>query len=478
MKRLYILVAALMAWAAVANAAEKTVYLPTKVTQTNDAQTFQVEYAYDAAGHVVLKKGYENREGSLVLVDSVGYEYHKLPNGSYVKTKEATRSSSYKAAYDNKGMMLWEEDEYCLSLEEGGENCSEKDFSRTEAIVDGNGIRIGLRQYNEDTKQMETVTGWTFDAKGRVTGITDEGGSWTFSWGSDDIITSAMAQFGGTNTSIQNIETVMNGAYFDTYSLYPWGGSSKDEAGYFIQNMQVFNWHDYELRQWVFNANVNIGALQGTIRSVMNESENELTITTLMLGIEDKNIYKILPNGSWENYSIENGDTTNISIKEYSEHGALIREYSYYTYSEGGFHKDNTTYTREYDAQNRPIKTTCNKTTSYQYMNDETGELQEPYTHTETIVETYSEWASITIEPTGLKEPEAVTEIIIYPNPTTNGFYIKGKIPNTDITLTDISGKVLLTKLVSDGEYVPTSHLPQGMYIVRIGNAANKLLIK
>ena len=70
----------------------------------------------------------------------------------------------------------------------------------------------------------------------------------------------------------------------------------------------------------------------------------------------------------------------------------------------------------------------------------------------------------------------------LYPNPTSESFCISGFEDNAALRLTDISGKVILAKQVSDNEIIPISSLPKGIYIVELitkkGIIEKKLLKK
>ncbi len=70
----------------------------------------------------------------------------------------------------------------------------------------------------------------------------------------------------------------------------------------------------------------------------------------------------------------------------------------------------------------------------------------------------------------------------LYPNPTSKSFCICGFEDNAALRLTDISGKVILAKQVSDNEIIPISSLPKGIYIVELitkkGIIEKKLLKK
>lgn len=70
----------------------------------------------------------------------------------------------------------------------------------------------------------------------------------------------------------------------------------------------------------------------------------------------------------------------------------------------------------------------------------------------------------------------------LYPNPTAESFCISGFEDNAALRLTDISGKVILVKQVSNNEIIPISSLPKGIYIVELitnkGVIEKKLLKK
>jgi len=58
--------------------------------------------------------------------------------------------------------------------------------------------------------------------------------------------------------------------------------------------------------------------------------------------------------------------------------------------------------------------------------------------------------------------------IQVYPNPVTDGFRIKGIEGISLLQLTDVNGKMLLTKQVTGNETITVNNLPQGMYIIKI----------
>jgi hypothetical protein len=68
-----------------------------------------------------------------------------------------------------------------------------------------------------------------------------------------------------------------------------------------------------------------------------------------------------------------------------------------------------------------------------------------------------------------------VQPLFLSPNPVTDGFYIKGLKEKGTLSLFDIHGKMLLTKQVSDNDYIPISSFSKGLYIVKITTAAGTL---
>ena len=56
----------------------------------------------------------------------------------------------------------------------------------------------------------------------------------------------------------------------------------------------------------------------------------------------------------------------------------------------------------------------------------------------------------------------------IYPNPTSESFRIKGFVGVVSLKLTDINGKEMLTKQISDNETIFINTLPKGLYIVTL----------
>ena len=74
-------------------------------------------------------------------------------------------------------------------------------------------------------------------------------------------------------------------------------------------------------------------------------------------------------------------------------------------------------------------------------------------------------------------EPNDEMFIILYPNPTTDGFIVKAGDKPTLLTMIDLRGRKVLSKFVANNEYVDISALNAGVYIVFI-NGKNIKLVK
>jgi hypothetical protein len=64
-------------------------------------------------------------------------------------------------------------------------------------------------------------------------------------------------------------------------------------------------------------------------------------------------------------------------------------------------------------------------------------------------------------------------EIEVYPNPVSDMLYIKGISANQAVTLSDLTGKILLTHT---GASLNISTLPQGIYMLKVGYKAVKVV--
>src|SRR5665648_142070 len=74
--------------------------------------------------------------------------------------------------------------------------------------------------------------------------------------------------------------------------------------------------------------------------------------------------------------------------------------------------------------------------------------------------------------------PVIKDEIVIYPNPVTDGFRILGLSELSTIILSDSNGIVWLSKELAINEYVSTSALPPGIYLIRINTRESSTVKK
>lgn len=58
--------------------------------------------------------------------------------------------------------------------------------------------------------------------------------------------------------------------------------------------------------------------------------------------------------------------------------------------------------------------------------------------------------------------------LIIYPNPVSEGFYLNLSEKNIKVSIYDFSGNLLFTKQLSGNEYINVSALPHGIYMIKV----------
>ena len=69
----------------------------------------------------------------------------------------------------------------------------------------------------------------------------------------------------------------------------------------------------------------------------------------------------------------------------------------------------------------------------------------------------------------GIKNHSADNAILLYPNPVTEGFYIKGANVASRVSVSDMQGRTVFVGNVSDSDgYVNIGSLSKGTYIVRV----------
>ena len=91
------------------------------------------------------------------------------------------------------------------------------------------------------------------------------------------------------------------------------------------------------------------------------------------------------------------------------------------------------------------------------------------------IANQWSEFMNVEEFSTTDVESININELSIYPNPVKDGFRVSGINGLTMLKLSDINGKVLLTKEINKNEYVSVSSLPRGMYIVKISSEGKEM---
>jgi len=66
----------------------------------------------------------------------------------------------------------------------------------------------------------------------------------------------------------------------------------------------------------------------------------------------------------------------------------------------------------------------------------------------------------------------------IYPNPVTDGFQIKGIEGNATLQISDLNGKIWLSRVISDNEYLPANVLQSGIYLVKVSTTKGDIIKK
>jgi photosystem II stability/assembly factor-like uncharacterized protein len=83
--------------------------------------------------------------------------------------------------------------------------------------------------------------------------------------------------------------------------------------------------------------------------------------------------------------------------------------------------------------------------------------------------------SGVTAELNAVNDITTDRQVILYPNPATDAFSVKDIEAKTTITVSDLSGRLLLSKNVTANETVSVSSLPNGIYLVDVkSNNATK----
>lgn len=81
-------------------------------------------------------------------------------------------------------------------------------------------------------------------------------------------------------------------------------------------------------------------------------------------------------------------------------------------------------------------------------------------------------------EPTPLSvEEEQLEYLLVYPNPTSASFFIKGLQQKVGLEIYDVNGKLIIKREQYQGEEIITRHLASGMYLIKI-SISNAIQVK
>lgn len=81
---------------------------------------------------------------------------------------------------------------------------------------------------------------------------------------------------------------------------------------------------------------------------------------------------------------------------------------------------------------------------------------------------------------TSIKIEQAIADIKVYPNPATNYFYISGRDKSDDsskIVVYNTMGRIIFNDFVSEGAGIDVSQWAGGIYVVKAGNSAIKMMV-
>lgn len=93
---------------------------------------------------------------------------------------------------------------------------------------------------------------------------------------------------------------------------------------------------------------------------------------------------------------------------------------------------------------------------------------QWPPTLTGTWAGTRNSGSGVTSDTNGFEKIYNDQQTFIYPNPVANSFTIKGFTGDAHITISDLNGKLLISKSITTSEIIETSKLINGVYIITI----------
>jgi hypothetical protein len=452
-------------------------------TPWNGDPYLKYECAYDEYGHITAINQYNyesvDDEGTqdYVLRTGARNSYQRLANGKFVLTGwELTYHhgegdfyrEKYSAGYDDKGMELWSQHETSSSAVPEAQV-----VSRTEARL-VNGVRTAIvkdgvvnPRYTFDEKGRIVRDYYTYDdgavsevlytwENDRLTGYSDH---WTEDTNGDGVPDSTESYI------YRNIQIAHNEAYFNPFSLEPlW----EDDISY---SYPIHFWGDFSvddnyLQEVYYNLDATISRdgseMTGQIRVTVNAAGNEIkSITTVNESgaeelVMEETLQVLDEYGSYYEATIEGDYEETIHYVQYNAAGELLQDNYVFDDKEGGsIYIRNEEYTREYDEQNRPIRTV--------YLFTERDESEGAgSTYTQSAEETYTAWT--VIGATGLQLPERAP-LSVYPNPAADFVRVHLTAP-AEVVITDLSGRVVLRQMVAVGEMIPVDALAAGIYLL------------
>jgi len=68
--------------------------------------------------------------------------------------------------------------------------------------------------------------------------------------------------------------------------------------------------------------------------------------------------------------------------------------------------------------------------------------------------------------------------LLIYPNPATVGFTINAGEQLTDISISDTSGRLIISQQITGKSYINITSLQKGVYVVKANGLVGKLVKK
>ncbi|MCL2073894.1 MAG: T9SS type A sorting domain-containing protein [Marinilabiliaceae bacterium] len=508
--------------------------LPTEAYRNDGSE--KIVYTYDNYGHVTSETLYFRQEvGEEVwyeLMDTRTYEYHQMPSGYFVLSKEQDTHWRRVSTYDNKGMLLYEADE-SFNFEDGVWSV----YWGQRAVVNSSGIRTGLERINANSGQFtwELDPGYTFDHKGRLVEYYEE---WeesddypndkfgknrskskkenrhsnvlfkplkelknsqesigqintyrsNYVWNDSDALIGFSIQMERDGVvefgyEFKNITVVLNGEYYNPYDLYP---SDTGIPTIYRSGDAPYAWEDHRTLQLLYNADIEIvGFGELSIIATVSPDGKERIETLYQNGIALENrIFTIGNNGSWTELETGGGFMFDYRdcLREYNVHGAMIREYDYSEYPSSTYLSEDL-YDREYNSAGYPTKTSY--TYRWEYENEDGLEGDEWGWE-----ETYTAWIDVSITDNGI-----VSNLVVYPNPTSGQFSVfsfqlsdVGAYNIRHIEILDIAGRTVYREPCTVNREpctenratveIDISHLPAGIYFVKVGNEMAKLVKK